>query len=280
VDDEGDIAPDPRFKRVYVPGSISPERWESHFSDDLDELLPPPLDEELKAESLNGMVIATIAMDVQSKAAGLVGGMAAVGERSVLQPVAVDVLKRMVADRAGHEHKLDIPYWPNVGGADLVVWRDETRAEVQWAAELKWCSPGRDVLYEAIWDLFKMALATTREDRPKAYLITGAPRSIWDGSRFAELFEDAVHDPAELCSRRLATKKQEYAWDATLVGGYEKYPSQLPARVRTTIVQREAIGGDWELRSVRVEPEGDDWITMTGGWPDGQRPPNASYPSL
>jgi hypothetical protein len=35
---------------------------------------------------------------------------------------------------------------------------------------------------------------------------------------------------------------------------------------------------DWELRAVEVKLTGEDWITMDGAWPHGDRPREARHP--
>ena len=105
--------------------------------------------------------------------------------------------------------------------------------------ERKWCGPGNDVLYEAIWDLFKMALGKTREDHPATFLMTGAQKSLWAGSAFADLFETNNHVSEELCQRRLPDRCKTIAWDDLLRGGdantqntsqRKSRPSQLAGR--------------------------------------------------
>jgi hypothetical protein len=220
-----------------------------------------------------------MAVQLELRAEHAPGGVAALAERKDLEPGAVAALTPTYGVRVEKDRNIDVPHWPNVGHADLLV-REAPRSErLSLVAELKWCGPAHDILYEGIWDMFKMALATGREEHPKAYLISGAERSLWETSAFACLFDDATHDPVELCARRLPDAKRTLAWDDLLRGGYDRYPDQLPARIDTAIVGRATVG-EWELRVVQVNVSREDWITMDGGWPHGDRPEDARHPPV
>jgi hypothetical protein len=65
--------------------------------------------------------------------------------------------------------------------------------------ELTWCQI--DKLYEAIWDLFKMALLAT--SGAQTYLLTGATQKVWANSVGKELFARGIHAPIDLCDLRL-----------------------------------------------------------------------------
>jgi hypothetical protein len=223
-------------------------------------------------EGLAKDLIDVIAADLEHRAVG------ALAERKDLEPSVIAALTPAFGGRVEKDRKISVPHWTSVGHADLLV-REATGTErLRWVAELKWCGPGHDILYEGIWDMFKVALVTRREENPKAYLISGAEQSLWRTSEFADLFDDATHDPVELCARRLPDRKRTLAWDDLLRGGYDSYPDQLPARIDTVAVGR-AVVGEWELRAVQVRVTGGDWITMDGGWPHGNRPEDARHPT-
>jgi hypothetical protein len=57
---------------------------------------------------------------------------------------------------------------------DVIVRREPGSSALSALVELKWARPGDDILYEAIYDLFKLALAAQREDRLRTYLLTTA----------------------------------------------------------------------------------------------------------
>ncbi len=202
----------------------------------------------------------------------------ALRERKDLEPSALAVLMTVFGTRAEKGRRVLIPDWPGVGNVDLLLRRPDPEDALAWMCELKWCGPGNDVLYEAIWDLFKMALGKTREDHPATFLMTGAEKSLWAGSAFADLFETKNHVSEELCQRRLPDRRETIAWDDLLRGGYDKHPEHLPAEITTESVGRATIG-DWELRAVRIRAVSDDLIPMTGGWPRGVRPADARHPS-
>lgn len=203
---------------------------------------------------------------------------ATLAERKDLEPSVVAVLAPAFGERVEKSRKIDVPHWTRVGQVDLLVRKAAGSERLCLTVELKWCKSGHDILYEGIWDMFKMALVTGREEHPRAYLISGAEQSLWRTSDFAGLFDDATHDPVELCARRLPDRKKTLAWDDLLRGGYDSYPDQLPARIDTVVIGR-AVVGDWELRAVQVNVIGGDWITMEGGWPHGNRPKDARHPA-
>lgn len=199
-------------------------------------------------------------------------------ERKHLEPAAVTALSPVYGARVAKDRKVEVPQWANAGRADLVVWTEPKARRLTWLAELKWCGPGNDILYEGVSDLFTMALATQRPERPRAYLLSGAEASVWRRSRFRDLFDDEEHDCARLCRRELPTRRPTLAWDDLLRGGYGRYPEVIPARVSTRVCGRAPVG-DWEVRAVEVSVVGDEWVLMSGGWPHGRRPAIARYPT-
>jgi hypothetical protein len=211
------------------------------------------------------------------------------GERSDLEPATVEALGPLTEGRVQKSRKVGIPRWglidlgtelgPGgaVGQVDIAVSSVSTPGEFSCLAELKWCGPNKDILYEGIWDLFKMALGTQRPETPRAYLLTGAQEAIWQSSRFADLFDSKNHDPVELCLRDVGGRDHRLAWDCALEGGYDRYPEALPTALRTIIAGRASIDG-WELRAVEAEVIGEEWIALSGGWPHGERPEQARHP--
>jgi hypothetical protein len=115
-------------------------------------------------------------------------GIEVVGERKDLEPSTVAVLGAAFPDRVEKERKVAIPDRKRVGNADIIVRTEPGSSALSALVELKWAGPGDDILYEAIYDLFKLALATQRKDRPRTYLLTGAAKAHWEGSVFADLF--------------------------------------------------------------------------------------------
>jgi hypothetical protein len=205
-------------------------------------------------------------------------GIEKVGERKDLEPSTVAVLGAAFPGRVEKERRVTIPDWEQVGNVDIVVRSDPSKPSFAALVELKWAGPGDDIIYEAIYDLFKLALASRREDQPRTYLLTGAAKAHWEQSAFADLFRDAEHEPEELCRRRLPGKQQRLAWDALLQGANDSHPLALPFRIRTKSTGRSSVG-DWELRAVEVSISNAAVVPLTGGWPWAERPDDAKHPS-
>lgn len=220
-----------------------------------------------------------IAAELTRRASQSPGGAADLAERKDLEPWARIALQPTFGDRVETDRKVPVPSWRRVGRVDLVVRGGQEGDTLAWVAELKWCGPGDDILYEGIWDLFKVALLARGYDNLHAYLITGAQKTVWSKSASADLFSTAVHDPEELCTRRLPDKKNTIAWDYLLRRGFDSYPDEVPVRIGTVVVGHAAVG-DWELRAVEVTLAATESIPMQGGWPHGKRPADASHPKI
>lgn len=165
----------------------------------------------MPASAINNSIINEIALRMGELATTDVG-VGGLRERRHLEPVARSVLGERFSDLAEKDRKVAIPAWERVGNVDLLVRETPTSKSFMILAELKWCGPGEDLIWQAIWDLFKMALAAGREEQPRTYLMTGAHQDIWATSPFADLFDDAVHSSEELCRRRLTDNKATFAW--------------------------------------------------------------------
>lgn len=200
-----------------------------------------------------------------------------VGERKDLEPATVAVLGAAFPGRVERERKVAIPDWERVGNADVIVRHEPGSSALSALIELKWAGPGDDILHEGVYDLFKLALATQREERPRTYLLTGAAKAHWETSAFADLFSDDEHDPVELCQRPLHGKQPKLAWDDLLRGADDSYPLVLPQGIRTAVACRAGVG-DWELRAVEVSVSNQAVVPFGGGWPWGERPANAKHP--
>jgi hypothetical protein len=231
----------------------------------------------VSSEDLDQAGIEAIAAELERDVVAL--GGAAISERKDLEPATVSALGPLFGGRVQKSRKVLVPHWAKVGQVDLVLESLGSPKEFSWLAELKWCGRRGDVLFEGIWDLFKMALAGERPNQPRTYLVTGAPAAIWNASRFADLFDDRDHDPIELCHRDTGGRDHWLAWDALLDGGDDRYPDQTPAVIRTSVVGRAAIG-DSEIRAVEVASVGAERIPFLDGWPNGERPAGARRPVL
>jgi hypothetical protein len=226
---------------------------------------------------LSEYVIPRVADALKRRANATPDGIAGLGERADLEAATIEGLDPIVHPYAKRDRKVTIPDWPNVGRVDIVVGTGKEDPPLAWIAELKWCGPGRDVLYEAIWDLFKAALVASQGEPPRTFLLFGAERNVWAKSAYADLFEDGTHDPVELCTRRCPDRKHTLGWDDLLRGGYEHPPNRVPATITTERAGRADVG-EWELRAVRVNAVADAWVPFKGGWPNGDRPAEARYP--
>lgn len=227
----------------------------------------------------DGDPITSVMPDIAARLHALAEGLGSVGalrEIKHLEPATVAALKHAYPQRQVEKNrKFSIPSWSPVGNVDVIV-HSASADDSLIALELKWCYV--DKLYEAIWDLFKMALLATSGAR--TYLVTGATPQMWLGSLGRELFADGVHTPADLCDLRLPWGQKLRAWDDLLWGGHDKSPTEVPSQIRTTLVAREAVhgsDGEWELRAVRVETIGQMMTPFHGGWPF-PRPSDAVRP--
>jgi hypothetical protein len=207
------------------------------------------------------------------------GGLDKLGEKADLEPVVVAALRAALPDsHVEKTPKTTIPHWASAGGVDIRVRQGLGSDALVLAGELKWCRAGQ--MYEAIWDLFKMALLALRDDAGMTFLLTGAPSSKWQTDSCRDLFEDRIHEPLELFARRFPTGTRRLMWDDLLEGGYDRYPDAVPARIRTAVVADEPIAhpaGDWAIRAVEVTPLS-GCIPIRGGWPNGDRPADATRP--
>jgi hypothetical protein len=192
------------------------------------------------------------------------------------------MLPRSEDGRVIPNRKVVIPIWEHVGRVDLTVGEFPGSPFDAGLIELKWSGAGSDKLYEGLWDAFKLSLALIANavTGSRAYLLTGAKNAVWDSSPFADLFETNVHDPVELCRRRLANRTQTLAWDDLLRGGYDSHPHWVPGKIATTVCGRAAVSGSYELRGVEITVPECDGIGMTGGWPKGDRPAEAKHPKI
>jgi hypothetical protein len=177
--------------------------------------------------------------------------------------------------------------WPSLGRSttDTVVESKTGTCVPRLVAELKWISAsGEYKVYEAMWDLFKMALQSRMSTVRAAYLITGAPPAAWQGDPCAGLFSDDLHRVDTLCQRRSNTRKRWLIWDWLLEGGRDRAPEFVPSPIRTVMLPSVTVRAGphaWDLRAVRVEvPDDATEIPFLNGWPHGDRPADAKRPPL
>ncbi len=180
------------------------------------------------------------------------------------------------------------PGWPSLGRSttDLVLKRVVDSRPLTTIAELKWIQPdGAFKVWEALWDLFKMALQVQIDGVEDAYLITGAPPDAWTSDPCEDLFQTKSHDVTELCTRVFPTgRAKRTVWDYLLEGGHDRYPEWVPSPIQTERLPSAQVrsGPDcWDLKAVRVTvPDVSKPVPFPGGWPNGERPPSARQPTI
>ncbi len=203
------------------------------------------------------------------------GSLSTVRERHL-----TDAVKAVLRRRSGKvptSSVVPVPGWPSLGksGVDVVVPEGDNPLRPQHVLELKWCQPGNDKVYEAIWDLFKVALLTRLDSVESAYLVTGAPVAMWSTAFCRDIFEGGNFESEQLCSRVFPTSKAgRLAWDHLLWGGNDRFPDSVPMVIETRLVARSLLTYEdlsWEIRAVSVHPCAGD-VAFDAGWPHGRRP--------
>lgn len=179
----------------------------------------------------------------------------------------------------------DLEDWPSLGRSAVDVVVDRHPHPRHHLIEVKWCRDdtdrSEDKVYEAIWDLFKMAIAVRKPDVISAHLVTACSEEMWERAFCRDIFDGGVFSPEELCDRLYPSGAQRRGWDWLLEGGHDRYPEHVPAQIETVRVagaQVEDAERRWVVRAVRVEPRAGDDLPFIDGWPHGNRPPDAKHP--
>ena len=258
------VAEDLREHAVAVERFPDRERWQRALEEVLRDVDPiaaclPGIAEHVVAATLPGA-----------------GGIGGVRERDLTASTCAMLsahLGEPVAPKV-----IALPDWPRLGNSPL----DFVSHDVRHVGELKWCQAHDDKVYEAIWDLFKLACAVRLPSVQAGYLVTGAPAPMWLSSPCRDLFDGGTFTPEELCSRRFRQGSRRTMWDYLLEGGYDRYPDRVPAHI-TTVPAGSAVVEDgdhrWLLRAVTVLPRpGPPDVPFPNGWPRGDRPADARRP--
>lgn len=123
------------------------------------------------------------------------------------------------------EYRARFEEWPGVGGVDVAIVGPEGPAAY---IELKW---GRGTLYNCVWDVAKMALASAKASSCAAFLVAGSPNSGWTereaGSEFFATREWSTWDDILTAHRKL--------WNLW-ARAVNTRPTSLPKTFRTTNV--------------------------------------------
>lgn len=149
--------------------------------------------------------------------------------------------------------------WIGLGGVD-VVFRWSTRAPT--FLELK-CGSGKAALRPCVWDAVKLATAVLGGNASSAYMLAGAPASVWSaGCAGAEFFASAEWRTTSPEVRDRFRADWAF-WESEKT---PHIPGRVPAAFRTVALNSVplAIGGvAWQLHLARVDADGADWIE----WP-------------
>jgi len=127
-----------------------------------------------------------------------------------------------------------------------------------------------DKLYEAVWDVLKVALVTALVQDASGYVLYAAPQEGWTPreDRPVEIFGDTALTVSELLRERFPD-----AWAWCLDGTKTTRPISLPAEIRTERIGSARIQSpraDWEIRCIRVEGDSrGGWVSFDSeGWPE------------
>ena len=176
--------------------------------------------------------------------------------------VAVDLTAHLPAPRPalfpfgfGDRHG-----WIGLGGVD-VVFRWSTRAPT--FLELK-CGSGTAALRPCVWDAVKLATAVLGGNASSAYMLAGAPASVWSAKcAGAELFDSGRWETTGPDIRERFRRDWTF-WESERT---PHVPGRVPTAFRTIArgSMQLAIGGvPWQLRLARIEVLGDHWTDWPG----------------
>jgi hypothetical protein len=184
------------------------------------------------------------------------------GVEDDLRNAVVDALRER-GELVLTEAQVGVPNWSrNLGGFDFAVAGRDGGLVV---GETKWANGN---LYECLWDLLKLASASTMPRIGAAVAVYGAPVKHWEKPvACADLFETGVYDTAKLLGA-YATE-----WQRNL-DGTKARPHDLPIdfRVEPIVkIRTEVLGKEWEVRAVEVASN-DAWTWLEDGWPPSSRP--------
>jgi len=222
-----------------------------------------------------------LAEHVQTVTVPSLGSLAEVRERHLSAAVKAVLGRR--SGKVASSTVVPVAEWPLLrrSPVDVVIPEGDDPRLPRHVLELKWCQRAHDKVYEAIWDLFKVALLTRLETVETGHLVTGGPVELWETAFCRDIFEGGRFEPEELCGRVLPRGRDPWiAWDDLLYGGYDRFPDRVPDSIETRPLRRLQVtdgSRTWEIRAVSVHPSRDD-VPFVDGWPRGERPPRTHRP--
>ena len=159
-----------------------------------------------------------------------------------------------------------IPDWdPQPGWLDIAVVDENDEPVV--VAELK-----LDDVDQTIWDIFKLASATRLPSVRAAYMVVGAPPTIWVTSLAAVPFYEGHTE--KVWSSKFVFEEYKVAWKNLLNGGRGR-PLRVPSSLVLTPLLTTHVPAypDYELRILKVSDlNADAFIELREGWPFSRRP--------
>jgi hypothetical protein len=226
---------------------------------------PPAMDTTIRR------ALGAVAGELQSTMASLPGWAAAEGAAGArpadLQRALCNALGAQLGAVASVEGPLPEgvkQHWAGwLGRADVLA-RTDAGEESYFETQL--C--GVEKLHEALWDALKLALFSALDASRCAYLMYAAPESAWAR---AGHHPEAIFAGGSLGVYELLRERDPELWEWCLRGTKTTRPQLLPAALQSTPIASASIRAptlDWELRCVRIDAEGGEWVGFDeDGWP-------------
>lgn len=231
--------------------------------------------------SSEGLIVDTLAEVTARMSAPAPASLKTIREKHLTSEVKIALSKR--TGKVASSSVVAVAEWPSLGRSpvDVVIPEGEDPRHPRHVLELKWCQWRHDKVYEAIWDLFKIALLTRLGSVKSGHLVTGAPVELWEAAFCGDIFDGGHFETEKLCNRILPWSRTEMvAWDDLLWGGSDRFPDRVPAVIETRpLPPRRLTDGEltWEIRAVSVKADLND-VPFVDGWPRGRRPIDARRP--
>lgn len=155
------------------------------------------------------------------------------------------------------EARLRLPGWRgSLGGFDLTVAGTDGSLVL---IETKW-----DNVWQAMWDIFKLASADQHSRITAGYAIYAASPNEWTKFGGDEFFGADSHSFAT----DFFLEEHATWWSRNLEGSPNLYPVELPGAVSLQAVARNSVillGKPYEIRAVQVKTSPAKAVTLTRG---------------